>query len=56
MADTLIRAAQIVLTMDDARSELADADILISGGVIKAVGQNLVADGANNVLSLIHFP
>ncbi|MDE0850566.1 8-oxoguanine deaminase [Yoonia sp.] len=49
MADTLIRAAQIVLTMDDARSELADADILISGGVIKAVGQNLVADGANIV-------
>ena len=46
MGDILIRQAQVVLTMDDARSELADTDILISDGVIAGIGQNLVAEGA----------
>ncbi len=44
MADQLIRNADVILTMDDARAELAGADIKISGGVIVEVGQGLVAD------------
>ncbi len=49
MPDTrpiLLRRAQAILTMDDARSEHADADILIAGGQIAAVGQGLAAGGA----------
>ncbi len=46
MTDTLIKQAQIVLTMDDACAELSDCDILISGGVIAAIGPNLIADDA----------
>ncbi|MCK0119056.1 8-oxoguanine deaminase [Loktanella sp. F6476L] len=45
MANTLIKNAQIVLTMNDGRAEISDCDIHISDGVIAAVGQNLsVAD------------
>ena len=44
MTDLLIRDADHILTMDDARTELARADILIRGGVIAAIGQNLTAD------------
>lgn len=46
MTDILIRDADTILTMDDARRELAGADILIRGGVIAAVGQGLDAPGA----------
>lgn len=45
MADTLIRHAATILTMDDARRELAGADIRISGGVIAAIGHDLPSDG-----------
>ena len=41
MADTLIRNADVVLTMDDTRRELSRADILLSDGVIAAIGHNL---------------
>lgn len=41
---TLIRRASLVLAMDDAGGELADADILIADGVIQAVGQGLEGD------------
>lgn len=45
MANTLIRNAEIVLTMDDSRSEVANCDIHIVDGVIAAVGTDLsVAD------------
>ena len=44
MTELLIRDADHILTMDDARTELARADILIRGGVIAAIGQNLTAD------------
>ena len=44
--DTLIRNAHTVLTMDDARRELAGADVLLRGGVIAAVGRGLDAEGA----------
>jgi len=46
MAETLIKKADIVLTMDDARRELKGADILVRDGVIAAVGQGLETQGA----------
>lgn len=46
---TLIRNADIVVTMDDTRRELAGADILIEGGKIAAIGTGLVAEGAETV-------
>ncbi len=47
MPDLLIRNASVILTMDDARSELAGADILISDGVIAAIGADLPAENAD---------
>lgn len=35
MPDLLIKGADIVLTMDDTRRELAGADVLVRGGVGK---------------------
>ena len=45
MAETLLRGADVVVTMDDAGRELAQADILIRDGVIAAVGQGLTTTG-----------
>ncbi len=45
MADLLIKNAAVVLTMDDSRRELANADIRIADGVIADVGQGLQVDG-----------
>ena len=42
----LIKNALRVATMDDAGTELADADVLIKGRVILSVGKNLEEDGA----------
>jgi cytosine/adenosine deaminase-related metal-dependent hydrolase len=39
--DLLIRNADHILTMDDSRAELRGADILIRGGVIRAIGPDL---------------
>ena len=39
MQETLIRGADAILTMDDDRRELKNADILIKDGVIAAIGQ-----------------
>jgi len=47
MTEILIRGADVVATMDDARSELAAADILIRDGLIAAVGPGLTAPGAD---------
>ena len=45
--DILIKNAQTVLTMDDARRELHAVDILLSMGQIKAIGTDLsVTEGA----------
>jgi cytosine/adenosine deaminase-related metal-dependent hydrolase len=44
--EILIRNADVVVTMNAARDELAGADVLVRGGVIAAVGQGLVAPGA----------
>ena len=49
MTDLLIRNADVILTMDDTRAELAGADIKVSGGVIVDVGQGLSADGCQIV-------
>ena len=48
MADReiLIRGADVVVTMDAARTELAGADVLIRGGVIADVGHGLTTTGA----------
>jgi cytosine/adenosine deaminase-related metal-dependent hydrolase len=44
-SEILIRGADRVLTMDDAGTELASADILIRGGAIAAVGPGLATTG-----------
>ncbi len=49
MPDVLIKGAQAVVTMDDARRELAGADVLIRGGVIAGVGVGLDAPDAEIV-------
>ena len=49
MTAYLIRRARAVLTMDDAGHELADTDILVEDGVIRAVGQGLTAPEAETV-------
>jgi cytosine/adenosine deaminase-related metal-dependent hydrolase len=46
MSDLLIRNADVVVTMDATRTELAGADVHVRGGVIEAVGAGLVAPGA----------
>lgn len=43
--ETLIRGADLVLTMDDATRELAGADVLVRGGVIAGVGHGLETSG-----------
>ena len=45
MAETLIRRAGIILTMDDTRQELSRADILIRDGVIAEIGEGLTTTG-----------
>ncbi len=49
MAKTLIRNADLLLTMDDNRAELSNCDILIADGVIVAVGEGLDAPDASHV-------
>jgi cytosine/adenosine deaminase-related metal-dependent hydrolase len=45
MSETLIRNADIVVTMDAARAERAGCDVLIRDGVIMAVGTGLQTSG-----------
>ena len=49
MPNILIKGADVVVTMDDARRELAGVDVLIRGGVIAALGQGLHAPDAQVV-------
>jgi cytosine/adenosine deaminase-related metal-dependent hydrolase len=49
MTSLLIRNAAVVVTMDAARSELADADVLIRDGIIHAVGKGLTAPEAQAI-------
>ena len=46
MIETLLRGAEVVVTMDDAGTEVAQTDILIRDGVIAAVGQGLTTTGS----------
>lgn len=45
MTEILIRNADVLVTMDKERRELADADLRLSGGVITEIGQRLHSDG-----------
>ncbi|MFQ1701609.1 8-oxoguanine deaminase [Loktanella agnita] len=45
MANTLIVGADVILTMDDDRTQLTQADIQISNGVISDVGRGLSPNG-----------
>ncbi|MCB2110451.1 MAG: 8-oxoguanine deaminase [Defluviimonas sp.] len=45
MSELLVRNAQSILTMDSARPELADADLLIRDGVVAALGRGLTTGG-----------
>lgn len=56
MAETLIRSARCVVTMNDAGEELADVDILLRDGVVAQVSADLttkgeVVDAANCVVT-----
>ncbi len=46
MTDTLIRNADVIVTMDDHRRELQRADLLIRDGVIAEIGQGLRSGNA----------
>ena len=52
MTHTLIRGADLVLTMDDAGTELPCADIRLRDGCVAQIGQNLAANGAEIVDAL----
>ena len=45
MSETLIRNAHSVLTMDDAGSEYAGADVLLRDGVIVLQKDAIIPDG-----------
>ena len=51
MQKMLIKGADVILTMDDTRRLLNGADILVSGGVIEAVGNDLDAQGCETILA-----
>lgn len=51
-----IKNAQTILTMDDMRRELADADILVQNGMITQVGPNLATpNGAEVIMAQGHI-
>ncbi|WP_299659476.1 8-oxoguanine deaminase [uncultured Ruegeria sp.] len=45
MTEILIRNADLIVTMDDARQELAGADLLVRDGAIAQIGQGLTCSG-----------
>lgn len=49
MTRTLIRNAEVVVTMDTTRREIKGGDVLVDGGVILAVGTDLPRDAAQVV-------
>ncbi|NEX47120.1 8-oxoguanine deaminase [Pseudotabrizicola algicola] len=51
MRDILIKQADVVVTMDAGRRELAGADVLLRGGVVAAVGAGLETPEAEVVLA-----
>ena len=51
MHDVLIKGADVLITMDDARREIIGADLRLRGGMIAEIGQNLSDEGAKTVLA-----
>lgn len=51
MTRLLIRNAQVLVTMDDARRELAGASLLVEDGVVAAIGDEAGWPEANEVIS-----
>lgn len=49
MSQILIKNARAIVTVDDQDSVLRNADLLVEDGKIKAIGQNLSAEGAQVV-------
>lgn len=49
MRHVLIRGAEMIVTMDDARRELAGADLRLKGGQVAEIGHGLEAAGAEIV-------
>ncbi|SIO56680.1 Cytosine/adenosine deaminase [Rhodovulum sp. ES.010] len=49
MSHILIRAADLIVTMDDDRRELAGADLRLREGVVAEIGQGLAPEGAEIV-------
>lgn len=49
MPDILIRQADVVVTMNAVREEIAGGDVLLHDGVVAAVGRDLAAPGAEVV-------
>ncbi|MGC9368240.1 MAG: 8-oxoguanine deaminase [Paracoccaceae bacterium] len=49
MRHTLIRGAEMIVTMDDARRELAGADLRLKGGQVAQIGPALKPNGAEIV-------
>ncbi|TCP41761.1 8-oxoguanine deaminase [Rhodovulum marinum] len=49
MGHVLIRGADLIVTMDDDRRELAGADLRLRGGVVAEIGTGLDPDGAEIV-------
>ena len=50
MAATLIRNADVVVTMDSARREVQGASVLVEGGAITAIGPNLAAPPGSEIV------
>jgi len=50
VSDILIRGADLLLSMDDDRRELADADILVRDGVITKLGHNLTPEAGTQII------
>ena len=49
MRHTLIRGAEMIVTMDDERRELSGADLRLKGGQVAEIGHGLEANGAEIV-------
>lgn len=56
MTTTVIKNADVVVTMDATRREIAQGDVLIRDGVIVAVGQGLSGDQVINAVGCVVTP
>ncbi len=56
MPDLIVRNANVILTMNDARQRLTDTDIRIKGGVIAEIGVGLTGDATLNAAGCVVSP